>query len=186
MTSLPGYIECSITQTAAAPSGSQPTNVLAFELGDVEPANAAIAIATAWDTTVQPQLASGTRVSLFRFTAANFSTELPGTANGGETGGVPGPAASVLVQKITNTGGRSGKGRMFLPWAVTETQINDYGQIDNERLTELQGAMDDFQDAIRAADLEIALLAGDDLNANVVTQLKVQATIATQRRRQRR
>lgn len=98
------------------------------------------------------------------------------------------PNVSVLVTKNTNQGGRSGRGRMYLP-GFREDQVNVAGIIDNTYVGNMQDALDDFVTYMTGADLQLVLEHGPDSPFNlpgVVSSLTCQAKVATQRRRLRR
>lgn len=107
----------------------------------------------------------------------------------------PPAQVALLIKKSTNRGGRRGRGRMFLPWAVNETSVSELGVVE-------AGTLSDFQDAADAFLLAIGTASGEDgpnpmflLHVqsdeqsttpgvpNVVSALEVQALVATQRRR---
>lgn len=58
---------------------------------------------------------------------------------------------AALVSKTTFTGGRRGRGRMFIPWTLAEGAVNEVGQISSTALANQQTAADDFLAALAAA-----------------------------------
>lgn len=75
------------------------------------------------------------------------STRAP--VNGQRTTGQQPPVAmAAILQKTTATYGRSGRGRMYLPGVLTEAGVNQAGNIEGGDLTDLQGAVQDFFDAL--------------------------------------
>jgi hypothetical protein len=55
---------------------------------------------------------------------------------------------ALLVAKQTLTGGRRGRGRMFVPWVLPEDNVDDVGIINSGTLSALQTAADDFLEAL--------------------------------------
>lgn len=101
----------------------------------------------------------------------------------------PSPCAvSWLVKKVTLLGGRAGRGRMFIP-GIGEAASLDGGVILAAAKNAMQTECDDFLTAVNGADLTPVLLhgAGSPIaTPTPITSLVVDATVATQRRRQRR
>jgi len=98
------------------------------------------------------------------------------------------PNTSVLIKKITSTGGRQGQGRMFMPGYVEEKILSN-GLITGANLTALQTAFDNFHADLIAADLIPVLLSAEGSPNPVprtVSGFQVQSLVATQRRRMRK
>lgn len=119
---------------------------------------------------------------------------IPYVASGstpGATGTPTSAAVSLLVTKRTNIGGRRGKGRMFLP-PPPQNQVNADGVIAAGFLATSRGHLSDFFNDLTAIDPSVqpvvhtrasgGLPAGNTL----ITELWLEAEVATQRRRQRR
>lgn len=107
----------------------------------------------------------------------------PGT---GGTGGAAAPA--YLIHKNTALGGRAGRGRFFLP-GIPETAIGPGGAIVGGALSAINAALASMHADLVGADLPPVLLhsAGSPISApTTITSFSVDATAATQRRRQRR
>lgn len=107
------------------------------------------------------------------------------TEVGGSPDERPPPNVALLVRKGSLTPGRRGRGRLYLPWAVTETAVNEQGSIDG-------GTVDDFQEAFNAwlaglttDDVPMVILHTTAGSPATVTSLSVQNRVATQRRRLR-
>lgn len=107
---------------------------------------------------------------------------------GGNFESVP-PSSSVLVRKVTNTYGRQGRGRMFLPWFADETNVGESGDISGTTTNAISLA---FQDIIQELDGDgITPVVFHQVGAEVeepsyISSFQVESTLATQRRRQRR
>jgi hypothetical protein len=51
---------------------------------------------------------------------------------------------AALVQKRTGLGGREGRGRVYLPWALSEGAVDEVGRIDSVARSQIQTAMDGY------------------------------------------
>lgn len=108
---------------------------------------------------------------------------LGGTASG--SGVVPN--AALLVRKLTNMGGRQGRGRMYVP-GFTEQDVSSSGTIGGAYLANVQGHADTTFDDLVAALLIPVLFhdaAAPVTTPTTLVQYTVDATMATQRRRLR-
>jgi hypothetical protein len=65
----------------------------------------------------------------------------PGTANGV----YPPTAMSPIARKVTNQFGRAGRGRMFLPGAVSEAEVDQDGTLITASRTALNTALNNFR-----------------------------------------
>lgn len=112
-----------------------------------------------------------------------FSYSLTGSAIGTA---VP-PNVALLVRKVTNQGGRQGRGRMFVP-GFTEPDVSGSGTINSGYLANLQAMADDTYDSL-VADLLLPVLfhdsAGPITTPTSIVSFTVDARVATQRRRLR-
>lgn len=103
----------------------------------------------------------------------------PDSLNGGQ---------AVLLRKGTARGGRRGRGRMFVPWAIADAEVNEIGILDTTAVSGRQTSANAF----------LAGLADDDLGGMVllhdvgistpgdptpVTSLIVDRLVGSQRRR---
>lgn len=59
-------------------------------------------------------------------------------------------AMAPIVRKVTNLIGRVGRGRMFLPGVLNDSDVNESGDIGSARLTALDNAMVGFQVRLEA------------------------------------
>lgn len=89
-----------------------------------------------------------------------------------------------LIKKITELGGRRGRGRMYLPpFVIDEADVDQNGMLSGATQASLQALVDD------AFPLEGLRLFHDDtpspIDPTVITALLVDRQIATQRRRLR-
>lgn len=97
-----------------------------------------------------------------------------------------------LIHKRTAVGGRSGRGRMFMP-GVGEGAVNTIGQLTGAIQTSINTSLADFLADLAAAGSVISMVilhddsgAGAALPPYAVTSLTVDPVISTQRRRLRR
>jgi hypothetical protein len=107
---------------------------------------------------------------------------------GGAAASSTSPAIAVLVTKQTQFGGRTGRGRMFIP-GILEGAVDSGGHIDGGTLGGWQSALDDLLSDMTEYVVPPALLHGDQhpsLSPFPITAFNVSALVATQRRRQRR
>lgn len=108
---------------------------------------------------------------------------------------------SWLIQKRTNTGGRTGRGRMYLPiWGINEAGVSKLGVIDSASVSGQQTRFNDWLSEVNA-DLNEPFLAVLHNDIRIpgppvtyipnpetpyeITQFVVDSVIATQRRRLR-
>jgi hypothetical protein len=112
---------------------------------------------------------------------------------GDESAAMSPPNTALLVKKQTGTGGRRGRGRLYMPWTVQEGATNDVGIIDPTSLAARQTSAD-----VMLAELATPVVgqystpmvllhdssgAGTEPAPSVVTALVCDALIANQRRR---
>jgi len=105
---------------------------------------------------------------------------------------------AVLLRKTTARGGRRGRGRMFVPWALSDAAVDDTGQILGATVTNLQTRATDFLGNLEldlGSELATPMVllhteSGEDVEnptatglPNPVTALTVDALIGSQRRR---
>lgn len=109
------------------------------------------------------------------------------TFNGLEsTASLPANCA-VLCKKTSATGGRRGRGRFFLPWAVGEAFVDEGGIISSARVTAINAGLDTFLTSLASTDVPMVLLHSPGISTagppSVVTGLTADRLIGTQRRR---
>jgi hypothetical protein len=104
------------------------------------------------------------------------------------------PNCAILVQKRTALGGRQGRGRVYVPFSINESQVDETGRLLASYVTQMQADMDDYLFgyggtmviANRLYDLPWTNPARQLLAVSkgaLVTALTVAPMIATQRRR---
>lgn len=95
------------------------------------------------------------------------------------------PNCAFLVRKVTSLGGRSGRGRMFVP-GLSESQVGSSGNLLGTALTGLQAELDDYYSALVTALADPVLFHTASSNPTPVNTFEVQGRLATQRGRLRR
>jgi hypothetical protein len=127
------------------------------------------------------------RVSLGTDGAADVVADVAHTTAGGRSLVAPPPNVAVLVHKRSTLGGRRGRGRMFLPWATNESNIDEIGIILNTEVTTLQTAMGVFRGQLSSASCPMVILHDPGKTAagppTLVSSLTVDPLVGTQRRR---
>lgn len=103
------------------------------------------------------------------------------------------PNCALLVHKLSARGGRRGRGRMFIPWVVSETDCDEAGLILTGSVTAYQSALNTFRSALSSSGNPMVLLHEPSQPGvghpstpgapNVVTALIADPLISTQRRR---
>jgi hypothetical protein len=117
----------------------------------------------------------------------------PDTVAGAESRQSPPPATALLVNLQTSRGGRRGRGRIFIPWAVDRTDISEGGIVGSTSLTAWQTQLTAGLAALAAADVPLVVLhtfneaasESPDIGGapNAVLSATPQSLISTQRRR---
>jgi hypothetical protein len=93
------------------------------------------------------------------------------------------PNTCVLITKVTELGGRHGRGRMYWPgWE--EGTVDSYGILDDDAFGAFVTHMTEFHDALDSAGLPMELLhTADTPDPSPIVALTPQRKVATQRRR---
>lgn len=176
----------------ALPFGAQCTLGLNVELIPGTRETAAENVSDAWLTYITPLMDSAVThiATLVKFGPNDVgpSYEIASGGTGGATGDASPPNLSVLVRKNTGVGGRTGRGRMYVP-GMTDGNLLDGGVIGSSVVSDWQQGFDDFFDALGASGIVPALLHDEDSPVSapyIITSFSVQARAATQRQRLRR
>lgn len=199
MPTAPGFCTCAIEikHTALARSafitfGADPTATDPFAIA------ASVNVAASATGSLKAILDTncsiiGSRVSL----GTDGTEDVVGSATTAVVGlksvsGIP-PNVALLVHKRTARGGRRGRGRFYIPFAVNTAAITEDGRIAPAEVTTLQTAMDTFLTQINTTVGPMVVLhrtsaPGVDHPTNpgppsTVTGLAVDNLVATQRRR---
>lgn len=98
------------------------------------------------------------------------------------------PGVAVLVRKNTATGGRRGRGAMYLPWYVNQTAVSETGIIASASMTALNTAMSNLMSDLSSSPFSMVLLHSAGISVppdpSPVTSLSVSQVISRQGRRQ--
>lgn len=115
------------------------------------------------------------------------------TGVGLETAAIAPSNVALLIKKATGTGGRRGRGRMYIPWIVQDAAVDEVGMIAGGSLPAYQGDATDFHADLAAGTTgtwatPMVLLhdssgAGPEPGPSTVTGLTVDGMVANQRRR---
>lgn len=193
MPTAPGYAECSIEMTltgmnrpAYTTFGVDPTetdpNLIGAAIGGS--LAAAGSFASRLDNAV---VITGVRVSLGTDGGGDIVGWHPMALSGTGIFSPPPPNVAILVHKRTGRGGRRGRGRMYLPWYVSEADIDEMGKLTGATLTATQNAMNTWRSALASAQMPMVLLHNAGVTSpgppDVVTTLQVDPMVGTQRRR---
>mgnify|MGYP003575904725 FL=1 len=93
---------------------------------------------------------------------------------------------AVLIRKVTQEGGRRNKGRMFWPpLAFNESIVSPAGVIATAELAAEQTKWSNFLLNLSSGDYPMVVMHDDGSPSTLVSQLVLQALLATQRRRMR-
>lgn len=112
----------------------------------------------------------------------------PSTATGGLSGAatLP-PNCAVLCHKRSGRGGRRGRGRLFIPWWVAETDVDETGTIAATPAGQMQTAINTFRTTLVTNSVPMVILHGPGKTSipapDVVSSITVDRLIGTQRRR---
>lgn len=157
-------------------------------------------IAGAWTENILAQLPTSARTSGIQLQVGqdgpdNLTLFFPKDIPGGSTGNKLPQNCAALVTKVTERPGRTGKGRVFIPSLLNETDVSNIGVISPSTLTGLQGDLDAVLAFLATPEpgfdvpapmvlLHNAAVPGGT-TPTIVSGLQIQAVIATQRRRLR-
>jgi hypothetical protein len=197
MPTAPGYAACAVklqctglNRPAYVTFGVNPTST--------DPAIVAAAIKTAWYATGAANSRLDSEVTATEFIArlgTDGGEDLVGSVAGGAAGGLsstlsPTPNVAILIHKRTARGGRRGRGRIFFPWCVSETQLEENGSLNSTAITGIQTAMTTWWVAHNTNDVPMVVLHRPSLvnpappgPPDPVTGLLVDPLVSTQKRR---
>lgn len=106
---------------------------------------------------------------------------------GTRAGTSPSPNVAILCSKLTSRGGRRGRGRTYLPWAVSTTDIQESGALISAWVTTVNTALASWKSGLAAASIPMVLLHSEGESPagapNEVTSMVCSPLVGTQRRR---
>jgi len=194
MTVIPeGYAQVNFQYTGDdVPTGAEWTLGLFLEGTGATPVEIAEELFDAYDGTLLKQyIGSGCDLSSILCKVGPDTTGPSAVVPvvGGSTGGTSSsPNCATLVKKITNQGGRAGRGRMFFP-SPPESNVDSAGFILPAIVTAMQTQLDAFYTAIGTGSFSPVVLHGVGspiTTPSLITSFQVDPKSATQRRRLRR
>jgi hypothetical protein len=193
MPTAPGYCDVSIEHTLTGftrpayvtfgvdPTATDPLIVAGSILAAIQASNSYKSI-TALTVTL-----TGIRVAMGTDGTADLSVDYPISVVGGASGAKTPAQVAVLCHKRTARGGRRGRGRMFIPWGVSESDVGEAGNIGTSALATINTAMGNFLTALQTQAVPMVILHGEGLTPlgapDLVTSLVCDAVTSTQRRR---
>jgi len=188
-----GYAQANLFFTgAAAPTGAQVTLGLELEDSGMSPVDVAEIVGGNWEILILPfqvdDITLDRCVVKFGPNATGPDGEFVISAPGTDSGEPEAPNVAVLVRKVTEDGGRAGRGRMFIP-GIKETRVEPGGHINGTYATDLQDNLADYRESLIVSNIPPVVLHGVGAPLSVpspITQFVVDETAATQRRRLRR
>lgn len=147
----------------------------------------------AWDTHIRPRVSNQVTLSAVRVkfgpNETGPSTELATNLAGGNASTTAAPNTAYLIHKATALGGRRGRGRAFHP-GVDEASMDNGGVIPAATVTAWNTALASYLTAMEtpSGDLVVLHAPGNSTMPvpTPITQMTVDAKVATQRRRLRR
>ena len=188
-----GFAQINILMGGVAlPTGAQVTFGVDHTGDAGNPDAVATEIATRWELDVMPILSQDVELQEVRVKFGPNDVgpigQFAGTAVGGLNSAAIEPNSTILVRKLTAFGGRTGRGRMYVP-GLGDLQVDSAGNILSSPLSIAQAAFTDLLTSLDAGGLPMFLLHDEDSPVSTpleVTSLSVDTKIATQRRRLRR
>jgi hypothetical protein len=111
-----------------------------------------------------------------------------GSSTGPSSGAVASPQVAYLFNKHTDLGGRSGKGRSYMP-GVLEANVDASGNVGGPTVGAWNNALTAFLALFDGDDTPLVLLHAADApitSPTIITGMTCQTRVATQRRRLRR
>jgi hypothetical protein len=177
--------------------------VIGYDIGDFGGDNvqAVTAVDTHFRSAWLSQLDNSVRLDPARAQIGNdgpplTATSTLGVGNGTRSIESPPPNVALGVTKRTLFGGRAYRGRMYIPSACSEGEIDELGNITGARITALTTAVDAWLDALRGGvvagdETPMVLLHGPPAGGGnpppptLVQRLQPQRVVRTQRRRLR-
>lgn len=181
-----GYSQTGLTRTAFITFGVNPvdTDPILVATSVITSMNAAGSLNSIMDSTATQ---SRIRISLGTDGGEDLVHDATLTTVGGRGLTAVPPNVAVLVHKRTARGGRRGRGRLFLPWAIAANNVIEAGTLVTSEVTVIQTAMNTFLSALATNTVPMVLLHNAGQSApgapDPVTTLSVDRIISTQRRR---
>lgn len=153
--------------------------------------DAAVSVLAAYVDFLQPRLDPAVTIASVDFYTETSSGRATSAATGAGAGSYPPANQAVMVEKRTTLRGPRGRGRMFIPSIVTESEVDSFGMIAQAQFDAIQADAATFLADLATADVPMVLLHNSEGVSpppapTVVSSLLVDPQVATQRRRLRR
>lgn len=174
------------------PNGAQCTLGVSVDIFSGTPGDAAVACRDAWMDNLlaiqSPAVTFSEVLVKFGPTATGPSAALVVNSPGTDAGDADSPNVALLVHKQTEFGGRTGRGRMYMPGVPAPDVFVD-GTINSTYRAAALAAFSGFYTDLTTANLPPLLLHGENSPVSTplpITDFLVDGRVATQRRRLRR
>ena len=189
-----GYAQVNLIWTGTPiPTGAQMTFGVNNTVNNASASDIAAAVRDQWDTCgiqsrYDPLLSVSSILVKKGPNSTGASFVLPTTLPGSTTSPVVSPNVAALIKKNTAAGGRTGRGRMYMP-GIPEGQVNSDGVMVSAFREAITNELGTFRLGLETAGIPMALLhgAGSPVSTPIaITGLVCDTKVATQRRRLRR
>lgn len=180
--SLGGFVRPAYVTFGVDPTDTDPAIVASSLLGAWNDAGSLNTIMDSQVTMTQVRVSMGTDAG-----GGDLVYVLNTSVVGGKSGSSLPPNCALLFKKTTARGGRRGRGRMYLPWALDETLIDETGAIPTPTVTAATAAALVWRLALNSRGCPLVILHAPGKTAtgapDPVTSMVADRLIATQRRR---
>lgn len=189
----PDYVQVTLVwQSEVWDTGSGAT-VLGFDGGSTSsPGGTAGAVQSAVADHLMPLTTDTVTLTEARWAGETDGGVITVNEPGGLTSTVGSPNITMLLQKVTPSRGRRGRGRAYWPQMVSEAEVDEAGVIASGRLNAINTALGNFTAELATAGIEQVVLQNSEgatppfALPPIVSQFRCAPKVATQRRRLRR
>ncbi len=187
----PGFAQVNLNfNGTAAPRGAQVTFGVDNSSLDSGPAFIATTMLTQWASHMLAQQSSNITLASCRVKLGPNDTGLDAVVSLGTAGSVSAesvePQVALLVSKVTASGGRQNRGRLFIP-GIPDVVFGSNGQVVGSALTAYPPILTDWLADIDTAGFPMVILHNSvEATPTPVVDLAMQLTCASQRRRIRK
>lgn len=142
--------------------------------------------ATAMEETMAPILNQKWLIESISVTTEDEYYEQSVNYGGESSPATPPPSVTTLVRKVTGLRGRANRGRNYWPGLLTENDVSDEGDINPIKVDDIQDRIVGIGEVLFTAGYTPVILhTSPALAPTPVTNIVVEAKVATQRRRLR-
>lgn len=189
----PDYVQVTLVwQSEMWDTGSGAT-VLGFDGGSTSsPGGTAGAVQSAVVDHLMPLTTDTVTLTEARWAGETDGGVITVNEPGRLTSTVGSPNITMLLQKVTASRGRRGRGRAYWPQMVSEAEVDEAGVIATGRLNAINAALNNFTAELATAGIEQVVLQNSEGETPpfalppIVSQFRCAPKVATQRRRLRR